>query len=139
MLTQTFSSKPAQFQSLQKKRSAETGFPSPATDHMEERLNLHEYLVQRPASTFFSRVKGDGDSTLGVFDGDLLVVDRSLAPRHKSLVIAVVDGEFRVCRLLYAKQWLLKSGSGKRIAINFENDDRSVIWGRVTHVIHSCV
>ncbi|MEX0647056.1 MAG: S24 family peptidase [Balneolaceae bacterium] len=139
MLAQSYQPHSSQTLTLKKRRSAETGFSCPAAGHMEGQLNLHEYLVQRPASTFFSRVKGNSDNNLGVFDGDILVVDRSLAPRHESLVVAVVEGEFRICRLIQEKQWMLEYGSGKRITIDFEEEQRSVIWGRVSHVIHSCI
>lgn len=140
MLAQTYHSRPNYMQILEKKRSEETGFPLTATDQVEDRLNLHDHLVKKPDSTYFLRMKGDEDQNLGINHGDLLVIDRSLAPRHKSLVIVVMEGEFRVCRLLNESQrWVFQRGNGNRITMDFEENSGTEIWGSVTHVIHSCV
>ncbi|MEQ1917313.1 MAG: translesion error-prone DNA polymerase V autoproteolytic subunit, partial [Gallionella sp.] len=72
------------------------GFPSPADDYIEGRLSLDDHLVRHKESTFFMRVAGDSMRGLGIFDGDLLVVDRAMPATHGSVVIAVVDGEFTV-------------------------------------------
>src|SRR3990167_3652606 len=75
------------------------GFPSPAGDYVEQRISLDEHLIQHRESTFFMRVAGDSMRGLGIFDGDLLVVDRSLPAAHGCVVIAVLDGEFTVKQL----------------------------------------
>lgn len=138
MIAQTFRPELKRSSSLSDRRKIETGFPSPATDHLESRLNLHDYVVKHPVSTFFSQVKGESENALGLRDGDILVIDRSLAPRQNSLVVAEIDGEFRVCRLLNNKGgWFFEKGDGQLISISFEPDFESPIWGRVTHVIHS--
>lgn len=140
MIAQTYHSHPNYMQTLEKKRSVETGFPLTAANHVEDRLNLHDHLVKKPASTYFSRVKGDEAQNLGVYDGDLLVIDRSLAPRHRSLVMVVMEGEFRVCMLLNESQrWVFERGNGKRITMDFEENSETEILGSITHVIHSCV
>ena len=72
------------------------GFPSPAEQYVERPLDLNELLVARPAATYFVRASGDSMAGDGLGDGDLLVVDRSLAPEDGSVVIAAVDGEFTV-------------------------------------------
>ncbi len=114
----------------------QTGFPSPATDHLESRLNLHKHIVKHPSSTFFSRVEGESSSLLGVHDGDILVVDRSLAPKNESLVLAVLDGEIKVCRVEQRfNEWYLILGDGSRHPVSF--GDETVIWGKVTHVVHA--
>lgn len=76
--------------------SVVAGFPSPAEQYLEPRLDLNELLVKRPAATFFVRVKGDSMIGEGIHDGDLLVVDRSLRPASGDVIIAAVDGEFTV-------------------------------------------
>lgn len=75
------------------------GFPSPAEDYIEKRLDLNELLIQNPAATFFVRVSGDSMTGAGINDNDILVVDRSLDPGHGKIVIAVIDGDFTVKRL----------------------------------------
>ncbi|MCC5913500.1 MAG: peptidase [Balneolaceae bacterium] len=138
MITETVQSAARQEPPLNRKRELETGFPSPATDHLEERLNLNDYVVRHPVSTFFSKVNGEDEAGLGLSPGDILVIDRSLAPRHDSLVIADLGGEYRVCRLLKSGQeWLFELGNGRQIPVQFDDEFRSPIWGRVTHVIKS--
>lgn len=75
------------------------GFPSPADDYLEGKLSLDEHLVSRPEATFFLRVQGDSMVGAGIHDGDLLIVDKSLTPRHGSIVIAEVHGKLTVKRL----------------------------------------
>lgn len=72
------------------------GFPSPAADHVEERLSTDDYLVSNPTATYFVRVTGDSMIDAGIFDGDVLVVDRSMTPVVGMVVLAEIDGEFTV-------------------------------------------
>jgi len=126
--------------SLKEKRSMETGFPSPATDHLEDRLNLHNHLVQNEAATFFCRIRGHDDEILGLYDGDLLIVDRSLAYKHHSLVIAVIDGEQRVCRLWNkGKRWSLQFGDNSFHYLEQNGGAENLLWGVISHVVHSCL
>lgn len=139
MLYQQQATEKPKRQSIQQ-RSRETGFPSPATDHMEERLNLHEYLVRNESATFFCRIRGSEEEELGVYDGDLLIVDRSLAFKHHSIVIAVVDGEQRVCRLWNkGSRWSLQFGDNSFLNIEQNGDAQEMLWGVVSHVVHSCL
>lgn len=69
------------------------GFPSPAEDYIEGKLDLNEHLITRPSATFMVRATGDSMTGVGIFSGDILVVDRSVQPRHGSIIIAVVDSE----------------------------------------------
>jgi len=113
------------------------GFPSPADDHMDMKLDLNQHLVQHPAATFFVRVSGDSMIGAGIYDGDILVVDRSLICRDGGIVIAVVDGELTVKRFFTrGKEVLLKAENPKYpdIIVSHEMDFR--IWGIVTTVIH---
>lgn len=74
------------------------GFAAPAEDDFETPLNLHKYVVAHPAATFFARMSGDAMKNEGIFDNDILVIDRSLTPQTQSIVMAIVDGEFLVRR-----------------------------------------
>ena len=114
------------------------GFPSPAADYEEDRLDLNRYLIKNPAATFFIRVTGYSMMGAGIYSGDLLIVDRSLEPRDKSVVIAVIDGELTVKRIRIRK---------KKITLEPENENYSVrqitedtdfqVWGVVTNVVHA--
>lgn len=114
------------------------GFPSPAADYEEDKLDLNKHLIKNPAATFFVRVTGDSMVGAGIHHGDLLVVDRSLEPKDKNVVIAVVEGELTVKRIRIGK---------KKIALEPENENYSVqqitedadfqVWGVVTNVIHA--
>jgi DNA polymerase V len=75
------------------------GFPSPAADYEDARLDINEYLVSNPVSTFFFAVQGDSMQGAEIFDGDVLVVDRSVRARHGHVVIAFINGERLVKRL----------------------------------------
>lgn len=75
------------------------GFPSPADDYIEAELDLNRYMVRNPPDTFMVRVKSDALSGAGILDGDVLIVDRSIGPRHGMIVVAVVNGEMCVRRL----------------------------------------
>jgi len=138
MIAQTYIPTQQNRKSLRQIRSQETGFPSPATDHLENRLNLNDRLVKYPASTFFVEVENDSEASLGVSSGDILVVDRSLAPRHNSIIVAELDGEHVVCRAVRTHSgWNLEKGCGEQIPLDKRSGQNSQIWGKVTHVIHS--
>jgi len=76
----------------------EAGFPSPADDYMEGALDLNAHVIKHPAATYFVRASGDSMTGAGIFDGDLLVVDRSLKPAHGRGAIVEVDGQLAVKR-----------------------------------------
>ena len=75
------------------------GFPSPAADYAQGRINLNEHLLINENSSFLFRVRGESMIGIGIYDGDALIVDRSLTPKHNQIVLAVVDEEFTVKRL----------------------------------------
>ncbi len=114
------------------------GFPSPAADYEEGRLDLNRHLIKNPAATFFVRVSGESMLGAGIHHGDLLIVDRSLEPKDKNVVIAVVNGDMTVKRIRIRR---------KKISLEPENSDYAVqdigdamefqVWGVVTAVIHS--
>lgn len=110
------------------------GFPSPADDYMDGSLDLNEYLIHHPAATIYCRVSGDSMTGLGIFDGDLLIVDRSLAPVHGDIVLAAVDGEL-ACKVLDLHQRRLLSANNKYRPIAIGDDMTLVIEGVVTNSI----
>ena len=113
------------------------GFPSPAADYEEDRLDLNKHLIRHPAATFFVRAIGDSMIGAGIHCGDLLVVDRSLEARDKSVVIAAVNGELTVKRIRIRNKKITlvpenESYSAREIGGNVEFE----VWGVVTSVIH---
>jgi DNA polymerase V len=78
--------------------SVSAGFPSPADDYLENKLDLNQHLIKNPPATFFVRVTGDSMVDAGIYSGDILVVDRSLNPKDGNIVIAVINGELTVKR-----------------------------------------
>ena len=118
---------------------AGAGFPSPATDYIEEDVDLNIHLIKNVPATFIIRVQGKSMMDVGIYDGDLLVVDKSLKPKNFSTVIVNVHDELVVKNFVKEKdEQFLTSGSKKiedKIIINSESD--IVVWGVVTYVIHS--
>ena len=115
------------------------GFPSPATDYIEDDIDLNSHLVTNPPATFIIRVQGKSMTNVGIYDGDLLIVDKSINPKNFSTVIANVHDELVVKSFVKENdKQFLTSGSKKfedRILINEEAD--VFVWGVVTYVIHS--
>ena len=118
---------------------AGAGFPSPATDYIEEDIDLNVHLIKNTPATFIIRVQGKSMSNVGIYDGDLLIVDKSLKPKNFSTVIANIHDELVVKSFVKeGEKKFLTSGSKRfedRILINEEED--VFIWGVVTYVIHS--
>ncbi|MBU3649139.1 MAG: translesion error-prone DNA polymerase V autoproteolytic subunit [Limnohabitans sp.] len=113
------------------------GFPSPAADHTQKRIDLNDHLVQHPEATFLFRVKGDSMRGAGIYEGDVLVVDRAIEPRHQHIVLAVLQGEFTVKRLHR------RGGVVKLLAENplypprvIKPEEELLIWGVVTYNLH---
>ena len=115
------------------------GFPSPATDYVEDDVDLNAHLIKNIPSTFLIRVQGKSMSCIGIQDGDLLVVDKSLSPKNFSTVIANVNEELVVKNFIQEEgQSYLTSGSIKlKDKINLTENPEIIIWGVVTHVIHA--
>lgn len=112
------------------------GFPSPAEDYAEGKLDLNEYIVEHEAATFYIRVQGHSMSGAGILDGDLIAVDRSLEPRHGDVVLAVIDGELTV------KEFSNQNGQVQLLAhnpdftpIELRLGQELTIWGVVTGVV----
>ena len=115
------------------------GFPSPATDYVEDDIDLNNHLIKNIPSTFLIRAQGKSMNSIGIHDGDLLVVDRSLNPKNFSTVIINVNEELVVKSFIKEKdQSFLTSGSKKiKDKINLTENPEIFIWGVVTYVIHA--
>ncbi len=114
------------------------GFPSPAEDYAEQHLDLNTHLIAHPAATFFLRVSGNSMINAGIFNGDLLIVDRSLEPANGKIVIAAVNGELTVKRLKKTKEGVFLVAENSEYApIVLEASDQVQLWGVVIYTIHA--
>lgn len=114
------------------------GFPSPADDYLEGKLDLNRHLIKHPAATFFVRVSGDSMIEAGIHTGDLLVVDRSLEARNGNVIVAALDGELTVKRLFKrGKTVRLVPANTNYQPIEIQSQQEFEIWGVVTNVIHA--
>ena len=114
------------------------GFPSPADDYIEKKLDLNEYLIRHPAATFFVRVSGDSMSGASMHPGDILIVDRALKPISGKIVIAILEGDLTVKRIQQrgGKTFLVPENPAYT-PMEIHPETSFEIWGVVTHVIHS--
>jgi DNA polymerase V len=113
------------------------GFPSPAEDHIDGKLDLNQHLIKNPAATFFVRVSGDSMTGAGIHNGDLLIVDRSIEPTPGRVVIAVLNGEHTVKRLhREGDRLLLLAENANYPPIEVTELEELHIWGVVTCVLH---
>lgn len=113
------------------------GFPSPAADHTQKRIDLNDHLIRNKEATFLFRVRGDSMTGAGIFEGDTLLVDRSVEPKHNHIVLAVLHNEFTVKRLYR------RGGVVKLLAENplyparvIKPEEELTIWGVVTFNLH---
>jgi DNA polymerase V len=115
----------------------EAGFPSPADDHLERSIDFNEELVRNKAATFSVRVQGESMRDAGIHSGDVLVVDRSVTPHDKQIVVAMIDGEFTVKRFRkYGEKIFLEAANADFPSIQIGENQELVIWGAVTYIIH---
>ena len=115
------------------------GFPSPATDCVEDDIDLNAYLIKNVPSTFLIKVQGKSMNSIGIHDGDLLIVDRSLNPKNFSTIIANVNEELVVKTFVKEKdQSFLTSGLNRiEDKINLTENPEIFVWGVVTYTIHA--
>lgn len=112
------------------------GFPSPATDYMEEGLDLNEHLIRHKAATFVFGVKGDSMRNAGINDGDKVLVDRSVNPKSGHIVVAVVNGEYTIKRLYRTKDSVELRPENPAFATRLFIDGESLeIWGVVVGLV----
>jgi DNA polymerase V len=114
------------------------GFPSPADDFIDQEIDLNRHLIKNPLATFIVHAEGDSMTGEGIYSGDALIVDRSLQPKHKSIVIACIEGEMTVKKLMYrdGKPYLVAANPNYP-AIEVREGDELIIWGVVTKNIHN--
>lgn len=115
----------------------EAGFPSPIEGDLDRALDLNELLIEHPCATFFVRVQGESMRGAGIFPGDLLIVDRALTASSGQVVIAVLNGEFTVKRLVCTPkgpQLIAENPHYRDLTIS--EDDQFLVWGVVRFVIH---
>ncbi len=112
------------------------GFPSPADDHIDKTLDLNEHLIAHPAATFYCRVTGHSMQGIGIFDGDLLIIDRSVAPVHGDVVLAALDGEF-TCKVLDLHRRRLLSANDDYPPIAIGDESTFEVEGVVVHSIRT--
>ena len=120
--------------------SAAAGFPSPAENYIDEKLDLNSYLIKNKESSFFVRVSGDSMIDAGIFNNDVLIVDKSLHPGSQSIVVASIDGELIIKRLVkdrFSRNYYLKSENNNYPNIKLNSNIDTIIWGVATYVIHS--
>lgn len=112
------------------------GFPSPALDFMEHRIDLNKVLSENPLATFFVKVDGNSMTDAGINDKDVLVVDRSLTATNHSIAVCFIDGEFTVKRIKLEKDglWLMPENKTYK-PIKVDENNQFTIWGIVTYVI----
>lgn len=109
------------------------GFPSPADDFIELSIDLNKHLIKHKDTTFFATVKGHSMKNAGIYDGDLLIIDKSLEPQNDKIAICQIDGEFTVKRIKIEGNvvWLIAENEDfKPIKVTPENE--LIIWGIVT-------
>lgn len=113
------------------------GFPSPAADHTQKRIDLNDHLIRNKEATFIFKVKGDSMIDAGIYEGDALVIDRSIEAKHGNIVLAVLNNEFTVKRL-YRRGGIVKLVPENKIypPIMVKDGEELVIWGVVTYNLH---
>ena len=119
------------------------GVPSPAQDYVENGIDLNRELVKNPSSTFFGRARGNSMEGAGIFDGDLLIIDKSLEPREGAIAVCFIDGEFTLKRIHFEKHdgqvtaiWLQPENE-EFSPIKVTQDNQFIIWGIVVHSVRS--
>ena len=113
------------------------GFPSPAEGYIEPGIDLNKYLINNPISTFFLRVSGNSMNNSGIYNNDLLIIDRSINPISGHIVVALLDGEFTLKRLIREKNnYYLRADKENYPAINLYEYIDIQIWGVAIYSIH---
>ena len=114
------------------------GFPSPADDYLESKLDLNDYLIKHPSATFFVRVAGDSMVNAGIHNNDIIIVDRSIKPKHGKIIVAALDGQMTVKRLYRRDKKVILLPENKLFKpIEISDSMEIVIWGVATNVIHA--
>jgi len=122
------------------RESISAGFPSPAEDYLELGIDLNKYLIKSPISTFFLRVSGNSMNNAGIYNNDLLIIDRSINPNPGHIVVAMIDGEFTLKRLIKEQDsYYLRADKENYPAINLYEYLDIQIWGVAIYSIHELI
>ncbi|HBI84186.1 translesion error-prone DNA polymerase V autoproteolytic subunit [Orrella sp. NBD-18] len=133
---QTVASEPAALNLRLMAHRISAGFPSPAADYIEVGLDLNDYLVRNKPATFLFNVKGDSMSGASIEEGDKVIVDRGLNPKHNDIVVAVVDGDYTLKRLYQHRGRVeLRAENPNYPAIEFKDGRELFVWGVVIGVV----
>ena len=117
--------------------SVSCGFPSPADDYIDSVLDLNEHLISKPAATFFVKAKGESMIGAGIHNGDLLIIDRSINARSGHIILAVLNGDFTLKRLVKSNREIwLHPENPKEKPIKISEEMEFQIWGVAIHCIH---
>ena len=120
--------------------SVQAGFPSPAEDYMDLDLNLQDHLIQNPSATFCVRAVGENMKEAGIQSGDIVLVDKSLTPKNRSIVLAVIDGEFTIKRVNVSDKELYLISENENFSPNKITQEMDFqVWGVVTYIIHKAL
>jgi len=112
------------------------GFPSPADDHIEKKLDLNDYLIKQKEATFFVRIKGDSMIDAGIHDNDIVIVDKSQKASNGDIVLASIDGDFTVKLLSsYQSKYRLLAANEKYKPIEINESMQFEVWGVVTGAV----
>lgn len=113
------------------------GFPSPAQDYMDVAIDLNKELVRHPSTTFYGRVKGDSMEDAHVYDGDILVIDKSIEPQNNDMAVCYLDGEFTLKYIEITETGVsLIPANPKYPIIQVDEEQNLIVWGVVTYIIH---
>lgn len=110
------------------------GFPSPADDHLDQALDLNKHLIKHPSATFYCRISGSSMTEAGIFDGDIIIVDRALTAEQGDIVLAALNGEL-TCKILDIKNGQLLPANKEFNAITVQEADEMIIEGVVINSI----
>lgn len=117
--------------------SVHAGFPSPAQDYIQDKLDINSIVISHPSTTFCAHVEGDCMIDANIHDGDIAVIDRSLEPHNGSMVVSFIDGEFTLRYIeITDKGIFLRSANPNYKKIKVEEGNDFMIWGVVTYTIH---
>ena len=112
------------------------GFPSPALDFEDTKIDLNKEIIKHPLSTYYGRVRGVSMKNAGIDDGDIMVIDKSIKPSDGCIAVCFIDGEFTAKRLKFRKDEIfLMPENDDYSPIKVTKDNEFVVWGVVTHVI----
>ena len=112
------------------------GFPSPAEDYTEPVLDLNRYVIKNPASTFYARISGDSMVGVGIQDGDIVVIDKSLEPANDQIAVCFIDGEFTLKRIHPENGRLFLMPHNPNFpSIEITEENNFQVWGIVTYII----